>query len=101
MVDIKGLDHFMVGGSIVGDGTMGSRRFSRGRGFSGPMCLVPSDRDRRKAARQCKDVTPCVSNASITPSKIRPTPIAETKNPTMRVAASIPRGPIFRVSFSA
>ena len=56
----------------------------------------------RKSRRfQCKDVTPCISKASITPSKMRPTPIAETKNPTMRVVASIPMGPILRVSFSA
>ena len=54
-----------------------------------------------RGAFQCKDETPCASKASITPSKIRPTPIAETKNPTMRVVASMPMGPIFRVSFSA
>ena len=33
--------------------------------------------------------------------EISPTPIADTKNPTMRAAASIPMGPIFRVSLSA
>jgi hypothetical protein len=32
---------------------------------------------------------------------MRPTPIAETKNPTMRVAVSIPKGPILSVSLLA
>jgi len=34
----------------------------------------------------------------MTPSKIGPTPVAETKMPTIRVAASIPSGPSLRVS---
>ena len=50
---------------------------------------------------QCSHFRPCVSNASMTPSKMSPTPIAETKKPTIRVAASIPSGPSLRVSASA
>jgi len=42
---------------------------------------------------QCRFVIPCDSSASMTPSKISATPIAETKKPTIRVMASIPIGP--------
>ena len=42
---------------------------------------------------QCRAVIPCVSKASMTPSKISATPIAETKNPTIRVIASMPIAP--------
>ena len=42
---------------------------------------------------QCRFVIPCDSSASMTPSKISATPIADTKKPTMRVIASIPIGP--------
>ena len=44
---------------------------------------------------------PYVCKASVTPSKIKPMPIAETKNPMMRVAAAMPLGPIRFKTFLA
>ena len=45
-------------------------------------------------ARQCVLDSKVSRIASVTPWKINPMPMAATKNPTMRVAASMPRGPM-------
>jgi hypothetical protein len=54
-----------------------------------------------RPSNQCRAVTPWVSKASMTPSKIRATPIAATKKPTMRVMASIPIAPNLSKSLTA